>query len=42
MENEKLLQDFSDREKSTYLGAIAFIATADQQWRWYHFINFRP
>ncbi len=29
MENEKLLKDFSDREKGAYLGAIASIATAD-------------
>lgn len=29
MENEKLLKDFSDKEKGAYLGAIASIATAD-------------
>lgn len=29
METEKLLKDFSDREKGAYLGAIASIATAD-------------
>ena len=29
MENEKLLKDFTDREKGAYLGAIASLATAD-------------
>ena len=29
MESEKLLKEFSDREKGAYLGAIASLATAD-------------
>jgi hypothetical protein len=28
--NEKLLKDYTDREKGAYLGAIASIATADR------------
>jgi hypothetical protein len=31
MENEKILHNYSDREKGAYLGAIASIATADRQ-----------